>query len=133
MRLAPVSSLWRPCPPCGACVLPDLLAAALEYYRERGLLDNSPLDLSRSFYLFRRSLYEEGTPQCRFRRKPEALGARRIRLYVWGVILYAFRIEPMHSYFDRNAQVVELWDYLLYNAAFNFGYRYILSIKTLNP
>ena len=29
----------------------------------------------------------------------------------FGITLYAFRIETMHSHFDRNALVVELWDY----------------------
>jgi hypothetical protein len=28
-----------------------------------------------------------------------------------GLKLYALRIEAMHSHFDRNAVLVELWDY----------------------
>jgi hypothetical protein len=32
-------------------------------------------------------------------------------LSVLGIILYVFRIEPMHSHFIRIALEVELWDY----------------------
>jgi hypothetical protein len=52
---------------------------------------------------FLRSSYEKGTPHCRFRRKPVAVGAGRIQLYVIGITLLSCGIEPTHKFrFDRN-------------------------------
>jgi hypothetical protein len=73
--------------------------------------DDEEREVGRSSIYYRRSSYGEGTPHCRFRRKPMALGAGQIHLYVLEITFYLFRIEPMYSHFDRNALVVELWDY----------------------
>jgi hypothetical protein len=35
-------------------------------------------------------------------------------LSVFGITLYAFRIELMHSHFDRNGLVVELWGFNIF-------------------
>jgi hypothetical protein len=51
---------------------------------------------------FLRSLYEEGTRHCLFRRKPEALGAGRICLSIF-YNNFALGREPTHFRFDRNA------------------------------
>jgi hypothetical protein len=58
-----------------------------------------------------RSSYEEGTPHCRFQPKPEAQGIGQINLSFKRISLHGFRIEPLLSYVDRHALIVELWVY----------------------
>jgi hypothetical protein len=48
------------------------------------------------FSIFLRSLYEEGTPHYRCRCKPEALGAGRIHLSVFGK--FRASSEPLHCH-----------------------------------
>jgi hypothetical protein len=45
--------------------------------------------------------------------------------------LYAFRIEPMHSRFDRNALVVELWDTLVLSISELLTNKRVVHIKVL--
>jgi hypothetical protein len=41
--------------------------------------------------------------------------------------LYAFRIEPMHFHFHRNAVVIELWDY---HSSYNISGFTVMGVDT---
>jgi predicted nucleic acid-binding OB-fold protein len=57
--------------------------------------------------IFLRSSYEEGTPHCRFQRKPVALGAGRVQLSVIEITLLTYRIEPPLEF--HIGQIAELF------------------------